>query len=63
LEIKVNLNNLESPIPGPGSYNENNASSINGTGQTFWSKFNSSTARSMNGKPKDLSDKNISSNL
>jgi hypothetical protein len=43
--------------PGPGSYDENKASQINGTGSTFWSKFKSSTSRSLTGKPRDTSSK------
>jgi hypothetical protein len=44
-------------FPGPGSYDENKASEINGKGATFWSKFKSSTSRSITGKPKDIGAK------
>jgi hypothetical protein len=44
---------LKMGYPGPGSYDENKASEINGKGNVFWSKFRSSTSRSLTGKPKD----------
>ena len=44
-------------FPGPGSYDENKSSEINGKGSTFWSKFKSSTSRSLTGKPRDSGSK------
>jgi hypothetical protein len=56
----VYISNLESPFPGPGMYDQTKASGINGKGFTYWSKFQSSTAKSLTGKPKDSAYKNNS---
>jgi len=50
--------NLENNTPGPGHYQPKPL--IDGSGATFVSRFKSSTAKSLSGRFKELSNKNQS---